>query len=413
MVTQSPTPNAELRFETHARDVLLGVQSTIRSLVEATPGVTRRATDLQKTLGIDRTLAWQIHKAAYAEDPFAAGQRLAGPAAMARFLKASAQRGAPAAQVDAVRSAIDRFENLISEHAGSRSEFETILCGLTTEDADHVGLANRRAAYQAQRHLLGVYAEALVATYIWAPSATNPKRLDTVGLRTVSNLRRLRKGATITLAAGSSATDSGKRIGQGHIEPLVPGPSASVCDLVPAFCSTPIPEIVRIGDRESNLRLEVQTDALGARSATDLVVGQVCREVFDREPAPDNLVFGNAVSVRTPCELVVLDVLLHKDMPPLSEPVAQMLSDHRCVPSAGFSDRDCDALPIAIDPVYLGSGANALAVPELPRYAELVAFACERSGFDLDDFAVHQCRVEFPPLPSSLTMRSDRLPLDD
>src|SRR5687767_4007103 len=90
------------RVEQQTVKALKQLQSSILGLINATPGTTRRPTDLTETLGIHYKLAWQVHRLAHADDPLAQAGNVPGPMAMERFLDASAKRGAPAERVVAV-----------------------------------------------------------------------------------------------------------------------------------------------------------------------------------------------------------------------------------------------------------------------------------------------------------------------
>src|SRR5262245_47539582 len=158
--------------------VLGRLQSSLRELIRSTPGSTRRPADLTETLGIHYKLAWQVHRLAHAPDPLAQAGNVPGPTAMERFLQATAKRGAPADSVDAVRVATRECQGLISVHAGSRSESDSIISGLSQEGSEQVDLTHKRAAFRAQSHFLGVQAEAHVACYIFRPSHVRPSLID-------------------------------------------------------------------------------------------------------------------------------------------------------------------------------------------------------------------------------------------
>ena len=60
--------------------------------------------------------------------------------------------------------------------------------------------------------------------------------------------------------------------------------------------------------------------------------------------------------------------------------------------------------------VYLGKGPSVLHTPEVPRYAEMVQYALDRSGWNASNFDVYRCRVEYPVMPSSVVVQFE-LPL--
>src|SRR5215813_12151856 len=92
-------------FEKQAAAVLSRLGRTMNGLIEAIPaaGKIRRATDLQKILGIRSTLAWQVFRLATAKSPIDEARGIPGPTAMERFLEAATKRRVPGRQVDEVR----------------------------------------------------------------------------------------------------------------------------------------------------------------------------------------------------------------------------------------------------------------------------------------------------------------------
>src|SRR5262245_53294521 len=84
-------------FERHAAAALQGLQKAIADLIASIPagGQIRRATDLQRVLGVRSTLAWQVFRVATSANPIEEGRGVPGPTAMERFLEAAIKRGVP------------------------------------------------------------------------------------------------------------------------------------------------------------------------------------------------------------------------------------------------------------------------------------------------------------------------------
>src|SRR6185295_2886927 len=100
-------------FEDDARRVLSEVRAAFGNLLEAIPGEVRRAAELQRRLGLDSALAWQVHRASTASDPLAIGRHLPGAAALARVLEAARGVGVPDATIDRTTQAYAQFLELI------------------------------------------------------------------------------------------------------------------------------------------------------------------------------------------------------------------------------------------------------------------------------------------------------------
>src|SRR5689334_15921384 len=122
-------------FEKHATEVLTALRSAIDELITSIPGAgqIKRATDLQRVLGIRSTLAWQVFRVATSNNPVEEGRSVPGATALDRFLEASEKRGVPAPKVQLVRAAFEKFEDMVRTYAGSRAAFDSMIGGLTEE----------------------------------------------------------------------------------------------------------------------------------------------------------------------------------------------------------------------------------------------------------------------------------------
>ena len=55
--------------------------------------------------------------------------------------------------------------------------------------------------------------------------------------------------------------------------------------------------------------------------------------------------------------------------------------------------------------IHLGKGPAVVHSPDVPRLAEMVEYACEQLGWDVNRFDAYRCRVEYPVMSSKVTMR--------
>jgi hypothetical protein len=55
----------------------------------------------------------------------------------------------------------------------------------------------------------------------------------------------------------------------------------------------------------------------------------------------------------------------------------------------------------------LGQGTSVLPTPDVPRYVEMADYVAERVRWDLDQFEVYRCRVEYPVMHSAVVIRFD------
>jgi len=387
-------------------------QAACRSLVEATPGVKRRPADLARTLGVATKLAWQVHRIAYADDPLKEAANVPRRAALERFLVAAARRGAPEQNVSAARLAARELDRFVKLHAGSRGEFETMISALADGGSEQVDLTQKRAAFKAQSHILGVQAKAQLGCFIYQPSTVTADRLDGIVMRGLIGLRRLRRDASWIVSQTRAAyiERAARRPVVG--EPLDPTVEpAEGLSLLSEFCSQPLPRIRRVPtDLECMTNIEIVSDGIGKASEVTCLVGDVFRATSARYRDQDNQMHISNIRVRTPCEVLIQDVLIDRELLGYGEPDLSVFSDHRNVDvklESQMAARACDRLAISESLVYLGRGLEVVPAPEIPRYADMIKYAMKRVGWNIKRFDVYRCRIEYPVMPSSVVVHFD------
>jgi hypothetical protein len=404
---QQALPVSAAQFETEAVQTLAELSRQLRLLIAVTPGGARRATDLARVLAVHGKLAWQIYRIAYSDNPVAEAAHIPGRAAMQRFLDAALRRGAPGEQIQAVRSAYQRYERLIGHFAQSRGEFDTMLSALAEHGAEQVDLMHRRAAFRAYSHFLGLQARTHLGCLIYHPSANDPERFDGASIRGMIELRRLRRNAPWVLTQ-TRASDQDGVIRQPTLrEPLDADAEARYgVSLLEEFCTRPPPRIDRITASNGFTTFVVTGDDVGNQSAMTCIVADVFRRAFVRYANAHNRAQASQALIRTPCEVLVQDVLVHESLGWNRPPWLKVLSDHRGVDPADW-ERDCDRLNISEPVVYLGKGPAVLTTTDVPRYEEIVRYVLSRLRWNAEEFRAYRCRLQYPVVPSSVIIHFD------
>jgi len=407
-VSKSDVPGVEQEIIRLFTDL----QSACRSLVDATPGVKRRPADLARTLGVPAKLAWQVHRVAYAEDPLKEVANVPRRGALERFLVAATRRGAPEERVSAVRRAGRGLDCFVKLHAGSRSEFETTISALADGGSEQVDLVQKRAAFKALSHILGVQAKTHLGCFIYQPSATVVDRLDGILIRGLIGLRRFRRDAAWIVSQTRAAYIEGATRRPVAGEPLDPTlEPAEGLSLLSEFCSQPLPRIRRVPtDLDCMTNIEIVSDGIGNASAVTCLVGDIFRGVSAWYRDEHNRTHISNMRVRTPCEVLIQDVLIDRELLGLGDPKLSVFSDHRDVDvklEGHMAARACDRLALSESVIYLGKGLDVIPAPEVPRYAEMVTYAMKRVGWSARKFDVYRCRIEYPVMPSSVVVHFD------
>jgi hypothetical protein len=393
-------------LEQEAVDVLGRMQSAMRDLIKATPGMTKRAADLTRTLGIHSKLAWQVHRLAHADDPLTQVGNVPGPASIERFLEATAKRGAPASRVEAVRAAQREFEDLIRAHAGNRGEFDSMLSGFSTGGSEQMDLSHKRAAFKAQSHIWGLQADTHLSIALF--HAAEDDQFTAVYFRGFLGLRWLRRDAPWIVsrvhppdATGAMKEDSFAAEALDPAGETVPGIS-----LVREFCTLPLPRFRSVLPHSDLINVELEKTGLGKSSAMTCIFGNILRRAGSRFRDQERTQQIEQTIVRVPSQVLIRDILVHQDVFGEISPEVVVYGDQRggdLTPSK----RPCDRLPLREAVVYLGRGLSVMQTPEVPRYIEMIDYACNRMGWDAKKFDVYRCRVEYPVMPSSVVVQFD------
>ncbi len=407
MANKTVLAPSERVFEDDTREVLRGLRVTLAAVISGLPDEPRKAADLQRQLGLDKTLSWQVFRFATAPDPLQAASNLPGVAALRQFTQAAARRGVSKQAIEAARQAISGFDRVIAEHAGDRRMFDALLSGLPGVEADQIDLATRRQAFRCTSRICGVQAKTHLTTQIFQPNDTDPTALDFTGIRVMHDLRRIRHDSACIIASFVAREADGSVHHEVNRRPIDPtGQTSESIDLMPTFCSEPVPQLRQFTDASGVSHVEVTGNNVGNKAAVTTAMGSLFPASLARYCDEHNPIHDCNTEVRIPCEALVLDMLVREDTFESLDPVARVYTDHRGL-SGVTLERECDLLPMDVSVERLGRGTMVLHTPDAPRYVEMMQDVFDRLGWDSERFDVYRCRVEYPVMPSSVTMQFD------
>lgn len=391
-------------FEHDAREVLGALRKAFTDLVTATPGNIRRAADFQRVLKVDSKTSWRIFKITSAADPLLAGIHVPGRPSIERVKATAAQLKIAKPTIDAVEEALCRFESLVDHYAGDRTTFDTMISGFGDDDSGPVDLTHRRAAFRANSHIWGIQSRAQLVAHILHGNATDPERFDVASVQGSYDLRRLRRGASWSLAGFSSSHDKDKGFVNAEPQPLDPEATDPTGFLAP-FSSDPKPE-VRIGELAAGYsNVELVGDTIGIPSESTCLFGHVMRAVAPWYATDVDSEIRSRATQRTPTEVMVYDLLVDRATFGDVDIDTFMLSDLRR--RENITERrlnESHILPIRDKAIYMGSDISVLHTTELPRYTDMLDWCLHRLGWQSADFQIFRIRMEYPILPSSVVM---------
>ena len=411
-MTQITTPSASEPLPQFQQETVRQV-STLRELfaamVRALPTRVTTASELQRATKLDMKLCWKVFRVIGAPDALAAAQYVPGPANMRDLLRTMGRLGVPDALLRRVEEASEHFEQLVEEHAGDRRTFDSMVSGYAGGgDGERAVLRQRKAAFQANSHIWGVQAEAMVMTMIQRPSEQDSSRLDEIGLRGEFGVRRLRPTRQPLYEQVYATLDKqGREYSAGRRRRLS-GDGDGV-GLIPEFCSSPLPEVEVSEGPDGRSRAVLMHSALGMKAAVDLVMGFVLRDGAPRYYGEETHSWSIA-RITKPFRVAILDLVLEEGTLP-REPALRGFTTTKnsqmCPPEELWTT---GLLSEGESVVRLGRGPEVLAGGGGPRYAEMVEWAIRRVGWDPRRFEAWRLRVEYPVVLSSVGMVYEMMP---
>ncbi len=370
-------------------------------------GEVRPAT-LAERLGIDKTLAWKLSRFVRSDDPLGGFRHLPGTSGMDIVLRAVADAGAGDEAVENVRAALERLENLISAHGGDRATFQILADNHTRGGNARANADLRRQMFRAASGVWGVQADTQVLLSITAPSAEDPDVMDIAHVSGFVNLQRLRPNLPWVVRRSRYGDDNADVTWRPpNVEPIEPESVGTTgAPLMRAFTSPELPELRRFAGGDGFVYDEIPPGEVGKAGALTCFMGEIVRKAAPRRHAPGNTVGLYRLTVRTPVKHVLMDIVLHRDVPRASKPVLAVHSLYEGRPPQRFDDPGVNVLATDDRLAPLGRPPR-FSSTHVPRYGELADAVLERAGWAHGDFEAWRLSVAHPPAPCTLTVSFD------
>jgi hypothetical protein len=393
----APAPPA---FETDVQNALSALQSALGAAVEALPEYPRKAPDLTRLLGLERNVAWKLHRLIHERDVFAAARFVPGAGSIAAFVAGAAGAGVPGDLLERVSETSAKYDAVVRFHAGDRAAADVMLGSRSGEAAE---LVLRRSAFRSMSFLAGVQARAQLQVFILAPSEKNGQQLDGVSLNGFVDLTRMRSEAPVVIGR-AMATDRGGGMLPATEELPIDGPlpEGEHVPLLREFCSTPLPRFVHGPGERGFTENELVSGPVGKTGAISFMAGTLIRGVGNRYRDKTGTTADVVARVRTPVSLLICDILAPEGLLADDAPRVGVYSDLFGHALLRGDSRERYRLRSAPQAELLGMGCGAGQTPEIPRYSRMLQHVFDRVGWDARRFKLFRVRIEYPFTPASV-----------
>lgn len=387
-----PHPARAMTFEDSATRVLGRLSVAFSELLLGVPAKPGTASEVERALGVDYKLSWQIHRLATCANPLANGAHVPARVSMQKLLSASSRRRVPMAVIREVSEAFDAFEQFVEAEAGDRHELVSMLGALAPEVREKQELEIKKAAFKAMSHVKSVSMEAQVGAFLLHPSSDGTM-VDRTTFSAYLGLRRLRAAAPIGFSTVSVTTPTSPVLTlDGHV------PDGVHSILLPQFCSQPPPEF-QVSTFGTHARYSVAGSRVGLSSAVDLVMAEHRPGAMKRYRQPDGRKTSGVMNLPDiPMKRQTTDIFLHKEVYPSSSP---SFAVYDTVPRgmAGSLDdpaRQVDRVLFEESVQSISGGLLQAELPHFPRYLDMLRFCCDKLGWKPADFRCFRLDVFFP-----------------
>ncbi len=370
-------------FVSECTIVLETLQRNVAALIATSPSSVNRATDLQTSLDIRASLAWQMFRLGNARAPIESVAHIPLADAMEKVLEAARQRGFQLEAIDATAASYARFMEMVATHAGDRATFDGMVSGLMACASEQLDMKVRRAAFRANTQLWGMRAQTTYRCLIaaWDSSEGSPPSIIIQGTRKVRALRPnqslpiCRRTVTVT-----SYGDSTERTPATNVEVLHDYSSPDLPPLVSKVKGSFAHDFLTF-------------NAVGLTAELDIFVATRLRPGVDSsEPE-----LGVTSMIRLPSEEFIADLLVPAGV---MNPKTARLRVCGCLEDVSAAENGPEEYVVPSDHQvdYLGRDPKSLGTESIPFCEDMVRTILRETGQNRREFDIFRCRIPYPTL---------------
>ena len=401
-------PKIDTRSSKSSEAVRLALESlreNVRNILKAQFGAANfRGIDLVSKLSVDLKLAWKITRISKANDPFECVRYLPGQSGWDIFCDAAEKIGTAKALVAAARQSFAKVKDAGLAWGGDARGFELLAAGLARIGDPRVGLEHRKNHFTSGSYVWGIRAKSLIRLDVIHP-ASDGRNIEMATVRGFVDVERLRADAPWYLEVPFCVDDLASGPMDVRFEPIdLADRGRGAPFLLKRFCSDGVPTFEAPKRERVPRVVELPIGSVGVECGFTLFHGAVCRGTIPMYRTPENEFASLMMKIQTPCERIVFDVLLHKDLiigdfPPTGS-MFSVLDGWR----GQFSHQNRDRIPIDYEIKEIKSGKRAVGYEGFGRMEELHDSTLARGGWDRKVFRHFRAEIAYPPVPSTMTI---------
>ena len=362
---------------------------------------------IAKRLGLDKSLASKVVRAAKAVDPLMVVHEAPAAAGLAMVAQAAHRAGAADAAIARLDASAERLIKAIDGFPGGRDGLDVALTKTVPELREASQKKSRRTMYKAMVNLTGFDVETLYVAYWYMPSESEPDRCDSAWVTWNHGLARYKSQGQMLLG-GIMAPESDREPNRYSFADgsVIRDPRKMVLP----ECTTVDPSNLSVHRYGRVLALALGEDTPPMGERVDVAQGSWSTMVETRYRRPGRNYELLQIARRRPTRTLLADFFLGPGVFGDAEPmIASRLSGIPFEPSElGPQESPFD---LAEEPCELRSidPTRSMRAPEAPGLDELIGSVHRSRGWDPGSMRAWRLRIEYP-LPSIDTMVWFKLP---
>jgi hypothetical protein len=372
------------------------LRRTITPVLEAVAGVSPRPTRISRVIGLDKSLASRLVRAALSSSDLDLMHLVPSPGGLRIFADLSSKYADPAS-ISNLLAATERFEELLDSVPGGRASIDAQIA-----DSSHVALLKRehiakQASFKSMSFLLGHFCDVLTTTLFLVPSADG-RRVDGIEIQRRIGLRRVRPSTPLVLLSLWGEPDDKVSENAIHLATIdgQRGAGDPASFLLPAFCTQPMPELEVMREHEMTV-LVLAGDPL-IHAPSQLTSAMWIRNGWSIEPEARIQSLRGYV-LHTPCRQIVRDVYIADSLYPDATPqVSFVLPGPR--PSMRTprenGRRHYSEVDLARSIEHRAGRPPSYDIPGVVNHSAVVRHVLERTGHGLTPFRGWRLAMTYP-----------------
>jgi hypothetical protein len=384
-----------MAFE-QVREVGRSLRASLHQPLEELGGVPPRPARLIRATGLDKSLASRLIRSVRSESEDEFLHLVPSPTGL-RIFAGSARPLVDHAAMEALDSAIDRFQQLLDGTPGGRDAIESLISESSPDVRGRREHVAKQATFKSMSFLLGHFCEALATSLFLVPSR-NEQTIDGIEVQQRIGLRRLRPSTPLALLSILTPPGDEPPGGSTWIETLDGGLGTFAPQdfLLPQFSSDPPPDLeVLVNGPTTTFQLPGDpTVTAPARLTTAFRI----RNGWSLQPS-GRLQPVRGYVLHMPCRTVVRNVFVAEELFPggtprvafrLPTPGGYQLPEH------DDERRHPGTIDLSASIEQLPAGTRAFDVAGIPEARGAVLHALERAGFAGTRFRGWRCTLTYP-----------------